>query len=126
MGGGSIPTGTTKASSSTFTKAAGAPASDAAAATARPAGGWQHTGGRNLAHVQVGEAVEGRITNILHERVWIDIGAAKDASFWTKSGNFRVGDHVSGLSVRSVNLEKGHVVLQSPDDASVATTSEGS
>merc|ERR1712039_1038866 len=121
MGGGSIPASTKKAASSTFTKAAGAPASDAAAATARPAGGWHHAGGRNIAHVQVGEIVEGRITNVLHERVWIDIGAAKDASFWTKSGSFRIGDVVSGLAVRSVNLEKGHVVLQSPDEASTAT-----
>merc|ERR1712228_1158951 len=46
--GSSIPASTKKAASSTFTKAAGAPASDAAAATARPAGGWHHAGGRNI------------------------------------------------------------------------------
>merc|ERR1711920_543759 len=61
-----VPAGTK--TSSTLTKAAGAPASTAqadgwrTAQANRPVGGWHHTGGRNLAAVQVGELVDGRIT----------------------------------------------------------------
>merc|ERR1712050_552 len=105
-----------------YSKSAGAPAtaeraeSWKEAASPRPTGGWQHGDGRPLATLQVGEVVEGRVTNVLHERVWINIGAVRDASFWTKSGNFRVGDFVSGMPIISVNLEKGLVVLRNPAD----------
>jgi len=82
------------------------------AMAAKPREGWGHEGGRHLSELRVGEVIEGRVTNVLFERVWVDIGAAKDASFWTKSGGVSIGDVLTGLVVTSINLDKNHVVLQ--------------
>jgi len=85
-----------------------------AAAVAKPAAGWKHEGARPLAELQVGEIVGGRVTNRLHERFWVNIGATHDASFWHDLGDHKVGDALSGMRILSINLEKNHVVLEKP------------
>jgi len=85
-----------------------------AAAAPKPESGWGHDGGRSLPELVVGEAVDGRVTNVLYRRVWVNIGAEKDASFYTATETYRVGDLVSKLVIQSVDLEKGHVQLQPP------------
>lgn len=84
------------------------------AATEKPMAGWEHSGGRSLEQLEVGELVQGRVTNVLHERVWVDIGASKDASFWLKKHSFKVGDTVEDIPITSINVKKGHVLLQPP------------
>lgn len=84
------------------------------AAAPKPDSGWGHEGGRSLPELMVGEAVEGRVTNVLYRRVWVNIGAEKDASFFSENKNYRVGDLVTKMVVSSVDLEKGLVQLQPP------------
>merc|ERR1712096_180016 len=87
-----------------------------AAAAPRPNGGWDHKGGRDPAEIVVGEVAEGIVTNVLYKRVWVNIGAARDASFMNESENvsYKVGDRVSGLPVKAIDLNNGHVQLQAP------------
>lgn len=84
------------------------------AARRRPEIGWQHQGGRPLGEFHVGQVVGGPVTNVLHERVWIDVGAEKDASFWSKEGEWKIGDVVKKVEISSINLKKGHIQVQSP------------
>merc|ERR1712046_3558 len=68
--------------------------------------------------MKVGETVQGRVTNIYRRRVWVDIGAASDASF-TASVTYRqalkVGDVLEGLTVVRVDLENGQVQVKAPN-----------
>jgi hypothetical protein len=87
-----------------------------AAAAPVPKTGWGHAGGRNIAELTVGEAMDGTVTNVLYTRVWVNIGAAKDASFSMEgdANSYKVGDQIIGLPIKAIDLDKGHVILQPP------------
>jgi len=92
---------------------AGVPPTDAA--KDRPEGGWSHKGARPLKDFKVGEVVSGTVTNVLHDRVWIDVGAERDASFWKPGHDYKVGDSVKDVSISSINLEKSHLLVRAPN-----------
>lgn len=104
------------------------------AARFRPKEGWHHDGGKLVASLRAGQEVVGRVTNIYQKRVWVDIGAERDASFWTTFvANFAIGDEVHGV-VDQIDFDKKRVQLhvpgggnkgqQSPDDAPEARSAE--
>jgi len=84
------------------------------AAVFRPAEGWVHKGATPLGELFIGKVVAGEVTNVLSERVWLNIGAEKDASFWCKGHSFKVGDSLSGLAIDNIDLKKGYVILLPP------------
>jgi len=85
-----------------------------AAATRRPEHGWSHEGGRELAELRVGEVVDGRVTNIYRRRVWVDIGASRDASFSIKGAAVKVGDVLQELTITEIDWEKGFIEVKQP------------
>eukprot|EP00931_Biecheleriopsis_adriatica_P043685 TRINITY_DN24962_c0_g2_i1.p1 TRINITY_DN24962_c0_g2~~TRINITY_DN24962_c0_g2_i1.p1 ORF type:complete len:1007 (-),score=248.40 TRINITY_DN24962_c0_g2_i1:30-3026(-) len=86
------------------------------ATSPRPQSGWGHKEGLTLAELQVGSEVSGHVTNIFHNRVWVNIGAEKDASFkvMNASDKFNVGDFVAKAKIQSLDLAKELVVLSAP------------
>lgn len=88
------------------------------AAAAKPAKGWLHKGGKPLHELRVGEVVTGTVTNNFLGRVWVDIGAERDVTFWAKTGSFQVGEVVSNMPIIDINLEKNFVLIQRPQATS--------
>lgn len=91
------------------------------AAAKRPETGWTHKGGTELAAFNTGQLVTGKVTNVLGNRVFVDIGAVVDASFWTEgTPAFKVGDEIPPTQIHSINftikkLDKvGQVILRQP------------
>eukprot|EP00913_Durusdinium_trenchii_P006741 g6337.t1 len=82
----------------------------------RPVGGWKHQEGKLLAELQIGETVTGKVTNVLRDRVWVNIGAEADVTFTKpKEEKLRVGDTVTGTIVeidlkRRINNVKKEIV----------------
>lgn len=89
-------------------------ASPAVPLAKKPAGGWGHKGGTLLAELQVGSSVTGKVTNVLHDRVWVDVGAESDATFKkSPEKTFKVGDVVSGeVSYIDLKTDKKIVRMQ--------------
>jgi len=114
----------TRVENATLTKKASdkdAPEKLRAAVKPRPTEGWGHEGARGVAEVVVGELLEGKVTNVMYNRVWVNIGAARDASFIKKADvSYKIGAKVAGLSVKSVGLDKEHILLQGPETAELS------
>jgi len=87
---------------------------DFSAARRRPSDGWKHKDAKPLSEFTVGMAVKGTVTNTLHERVWVDIGTEKDASFWMEGNSFKIGDEIPDLKIDSIDEQRGRVLLKSP------------
>lgn len=80
---------------------------------------WSHSDARPLEELAIGDAVEGPVTatrvyqDVL--RVWIDIGAQKDATFLAAEGNsFNIEDSVSGLKIWHIDVELGRIEVEGP------------
>eukprot|EP00927_Polykrikos_kofoidii_P021200 TRINITY_DN20143_c0_g1_i1.p1 TRINITY_DN20143_c0_g1~~TRINITY_DN20143_c0_g1_i1.p1 ORF type:complete len:1333 (-),score=277.56 TRINITY_DN20143_c0_g1_i1:69-3989(-) len=84
------------------------------AAEKRPQEGWNHSSGRAIAELRVGEAVTGRVTNVLRRSVWVNVGAQNDAMFLADQGRFQVGDELRDLIITGVDLERGHIKVAPP------------
>lgn len=93
------------------------------ATSPRPRSGWQHGAGQPLVELQVGSLVSGQVTNMLRGRVWVNIGAAADASF-RSDAQFNVGDKLENLRIRDVNLDKGTVLVSAPGDSAQTEPSQ--
>ena len=76
--------------------------------------GWYDEGGKELKQFQVGMDVSGTITNIFRSRIWVDIGAQREASMVLSkriANHLQVGDPLSGCFVMAIDAEKGLVSL---------------
>eukprot|EP00933_Yihiella_yeosuensis_P066444 TRINITY_DN7071_c0_g1_i1.p1 TRINITY_DN7071_c0_g1~~TRINITY_DN7071_c0_g1_i1.p1 ORF type:complete len:1039 (+),score=220.61 TRINITY_DN7071_c0_g1_i1:196-3312(+) len=87
------------------------PASWKEAASPRPSAGWTHQGGKSLSQLTVGSIVEGKVTNVYRNRVWVNIGAEKDASFYSEE-EFNIGDIVKNMKISGVELDSGLVSIR--------------
>ncbi|CAE7254535.1 unnamed protein product [Symbiodinium sp. CCMP2456] len=84
------------------------------ALSTKPTSGWQHKEGQPLAELEVGRIVSGKVTNCFLNRVWVDIGAEKDGCFRTAGRRFQVGEVLTNLQIRAVDLDKGFVHISPP------------
>eukprot|EP00747_Dinoflagellata_sp_TGD_P071358 gnl/TRDRNA2_/TRDRNA2_156996_c1_seq1.p1 gnl/TRDRNA2_/TRDRNA2_156996_c1~~gnl/TRDRNA2_/TRDRNA2_156996_c1_seq1.p1 ORF type:complete len:338 (-),score=43.07 gnl/TRDRNA2_/TRDRNA2_156996_c1_seq1:225-1097(-) len=89
-------------------------------------------GGRALEDLEVGELVSGVITNKLQNRVWVNIGAVKDASFLAWPGApFEVGDQVTDMPIVDVQVDSKRIELQrqwpegEPDEQQMGRSDRG-
>lgn len=82
------------------------------AAAPKPKGGWIRGEGRLAADFQVGEVVQGRVTNSFYQRIWVNIGAKKDISFLDKRHTYKVGDEITGLRITEVNTYTDDIYVQ--------------
>eukprot|EP00928_Gymnodinium_smaydae_P013449 TRINITY_DN14902_c0_g2_i1.p1 TRINITY_DN14902_c0_g2~~TRINITY_DN14902_c0_g2_i1.p1 ORF type:complete len:1151 (-),score=298.27 TRINITY_DN14902_c0_g2_i1:111-3095(-) len=76
------------------------------ATVTRPEAGWKHEDARALSEFQIGQVVSGKVTNVLMRRVWLDVGAVKDAMLFAKDNTFKVGDSIEDLVVTQINFDK--------------------
>merc|ERR1712126_768803 len=71
---------------------------------------WLHQQATPIGNLTIGQAVSGTVTNVLHRKVWIDIGYVKDGMFnlvdEAEAQKFKVGDLVENVKVRSIDLTK--------------------
>lgn len=75
---------------------------------------WSHQDGLLLSELEVGEEVEGSVTNVNNYGVFVDIGAVKDGRLlipkeeWKK---FRKGDRIEGMVIENVDEDANLIGL---------------
>eukprot|EP00930_Biecheleria_cincta_P057561 TRINITY_DN4347_c0_g1_i2.p1 TRINITY_DN4347_c0_g1~~TRINITY_DN4347_c0_g1_i2.p1 ORF type:complete len:658 (+),score=144.66 TRINITY_DN4347_c0_g1_i2:95-2068(+) len=75
---------------------------------------WTHQDGLLLSELEVGEEVEGSVTNVNNYGVFVDIGAVKDGRLlipkeeWKK---FRKGDRIEGMVIDHVDEDANQIGL---------------
>merc|ERR1712178_81819 len=81
-------------------------ASTSSEAGKRPTKSWIHHNAKPLEELQVGDYVEGVVTNAKYLRVWVDAGFKKDVTFLAlEEGQYKKGDRVERLKVSKVDIE---------------------
>eukprot|EP00434_Breviolum_minutum_P006448 symbB.v1.2.005692.t1/scaffold334.1/size226555/15 len=85
----------------------------ASAVVRRPEKGWSHDG-RGLDQVREGELLMGKVTNIMGDRVWVDIGLVKDGSFIYKGDvkSLKPGKIFRNLKVSRVDRKREWVEVE--------------
>lgn len=77
---------------------------------------WIHPKGQDITQFWECQQVQGRVTNVAKNGVFVDIGGQKDGLLPTvackmRRGAFKVGEWVSDLEIKNIDLQKRQITL---------------